>query len=263
MVSTFDDGGTATTLHAATVFSHAQSTRVAGGIGNGNDETRKTPRWYAQIAEFRDRFDLDYDLGGYAIARTLGLTTHRGWIAACFTLHPSDMVEYITMTDERATIIFSPAEQPGSTDSEIPLPWTIPTLSSDRIRNAHQRVLRFVLGLEPAKFFQNVWERKILYAAACCAIVISREDELLSLSKRALLYLANESGADLTEEISKCDTTSSPLDGEGPTMTISPKSPQKLQGPGSELFEACEICGGGLEWYSDEEAQCSGGHQFG
>lgn len=270
MASTLENDDTASALHIATVFSHAQSLQIpmAPTVGdvdveNGIDDPNKTAHWYSQIAEFRDRFDLDYDLGGNAIARIWGLASHRGWVAACFTLHPSDMVEYSTATEERTTTIFSPAEQLGRTDPEVTLPWAVPNLNSDNVKDSHRKVLHFILSLDYTKYFQNAWERKILYAAACCATVTPFDDELLSLSRRALLYLAQESGADLTEEISKCETIYSLANSERSRIAIPPKSLAQLQEAGSELFEACEICGSGIEWYSGEESQCSEGHQFG
>lgn len=268
MASTLDGGETTATIHVATVFSHAQSIRIPttpidGDAENGIGDARRTPHWYSQIAEFRDRFDLDYDLGGNAIARVWGLDTHRGWISACFTLHPSDMVEYTTATEERVIVIFSPAEEPGPADQEVALPWAVPTLDSDRVKDSYRKVLQFTLNLDYTKYFQNIWEQKILYAAACCAAVTSLDNELLSLSKHAFIYLAHESGADLTEEILKCDTSSSAAGGESSGSMISSKTRSQLQGTGSQLFETCEICGNGIEWYSGEESQCSEGHQFG
>lgn len=270
MASTPEVDETGSGLHVATVFSHAQSLHIPKApivgdvdVENGIDDTHKTPHWYSQIAEFRDRYDLDYDLGGSAIARAWGLATHRGWIAVCFTLHPGDMIEYSTATDERITIIFSPAEHLGHTDPGVTLPWAIPNLDSDKVKVSHRKVLHFILSLDYTKYFRNAWERKLLYAAACCAIVASRDDELLSLSKCALTYLVREIGPDLTEEISKCDATYSLADGERSRIAISPKSAAQLQETGAELFEVCEICGSGIEWYSGEESQCSEGHQFG
>ncbi|KAK2757538.1 hypothetical protein FQN54_004507 [Arachnomyces sp. PD_36] len=245
----------------------ARSLRIpmapAGNGENGTQEGLKAPHWYSQIAEFRDRFDLDYDLGGNAVARIWGLAVHRGWIVASFSLHPSDMVEYITLSEERTIIIFSPAAgQLGEGDSTIAVPWAVPNIDPELSASSRRRVRQFILGLDYGKYFQNAWERKILYAVACCSIV-TPDHELLAPSKSALEYLASVSGADLSEEISKCDAVSVIPGGDGSLVAIDPKSQQQLKDAGSELFESCEMCGSGIEWYSDEEALCSEGHQFG
>jgi hypothetical protein len=229
-------------------------------------EPRVTSEWRTQMAEFRDRFDLDYDLGGYAASRTWGLANHRGWIAACFTLHPSDMPEYLTTSEERVTIIFSPPGQNEGADFDTTLPWVAPLISAHQIKNSRRQILDFVLNLDREQHFRSPWERKILYSAACCAVVNNRAaDDLLALSKSAFQWLMRVTGADLTEEIARCSatTTTSTAQERVPGSAIPAKSVETIHGAGGGLFDACEICGEGFEWYSSEEVQCSQGHQFG
>ena len=269
MTSTSDEHRTSPVIQTATVRSHIQSIRIPEVQANGDaemvdQEPRVTADWRTQTAEFRDRFDLDYDLGGYAGARTWGLTSHHGWIAACFTLHPSDLPEYVTTSEERVTIIFSPPEQAEDADIDTALPWEVPSTNACQIEDSRRKALEFILRLDREQHFRNLGERKILYSTACCAIVRHNTDgDLLALSKSALQWLMDENGTDLTDEISQCTAVVTSTTEEVPNIVISPKSIEKMQDTGGTLFEACEICGEGIEWYSSEEAQCSEGHQFG
>jgi hypothetical protein len=74
--------------------------------------------WIHLIRNEKDRFDRDHDLGGLALAKVWGLASIGHWIAACITLHPGDMVEYMTAADERAYIIM--ASMIKETDDMIP-----------------------------------------------------------------------------------------------------------------------------------------------
>lgn len=224
------------------------------------------PEWKKQVEDFRERFDIDRDLGGLAVARTWGLATFRGWIVAAFTMHPGDMVEYTTAAEERTTLVFS-AAAPDASVTDGPLP-AMPNLTEEHFRKQRERILRFILSHAVAAASEekgllsrsiDLRSAKIVYAAAACTIVEHRNEELLSLARQALERLSAASGGiDLSDEISKCSPLTAFVDSAPPT--IAPKSADVLlNGP----FEKCEICGSGIEWYSVQEAQCTTGHLFG
>lgn len=212
------------------------------------------PFWKQQVEEFRERFDIDHDLGGLAIARIHGLASHHGIVAAGFTLHPGDMIEYRIAAEERTTVVFSTGS--SSTEDETLLP-ALAAHEIDRspayLRAKRGAVLGIVLAIEPEDLGSNSWSQKLMYSAACCAIVESQNQALLSQSKAALVRLATITGADLSEEISKCAHGSN---------FIGPKSSEQLNGPGALLYEKCDICDLGISWYSAQEAQCASGHLF-
>ncbi|KAL1966168.1 hypothetical protein VTN77DRAFT_4720 [Rasamsonia byssochlamydoides] len=254
-----DKIGRPDTLHLSTVGSWAEvspcSTLQEDGQGQGQI---LQPEWKKQVENFRERYDIDHDLGGLAVARTWGLAAFRGWIAAAFTMHPGDMVEYTTAAEERTTLVFS-AAAPDTTDNQL---FDTPNLTEEHFRKQRERVLEFILRHSSEK--EDLWSNdlpstKLIYAAAACSIVEHRNEELLSLARTALERLAVVSGADLSDEISKCFFSSSPLDFN---VTIAAKSADKLNGPGGAIFEKCDICGSGIEWYSVQEAQCTTGHLF-
>lgn len=63
--------------------------------------------WVHLIRNEKDRFDREHDLGGLALAKVWGLASIGHWVAACITLHPGDMVEYMATADEKACIIMA------------------------------------------------------------------------------------------------------------------------------------------------------------
>lgn len=223
------------------------------------------PEWKKQVEDFRERFDIDRDLGGLAVDRTWGLATYRGWIVAAFTMHPGDMVEYTTAAEERTTLVFS-AAAPDISATDGPLP-EMPNLTEEHFRKQREGILRFILShaASEEKGLRNISidlrSAKLVYAAAACSIVEHRNEELLSLARQALERLSTPcGGTDLSDEISKCSPTA--FVDSAPTIA-SKSADMLLNGPGGRIFEKCEICGSGIEWYSVQEAQCTAGHLFG
>ncbi|OJJ54242.1 hypothetical protein ASPSYDRAFT_161355 [Aspergillus sydowii CBS 593.65] len=158
--------------------------------------------WNGQVEDIRERFDIDRDLGGLAIARVWGLASIHGLVAAVVTLHPGDMVEYRTNAEERLTVLFSTASgQPLDLES-------------------------YILGDHAGT--KNALSPKVLYAAACCAIVQSQKSGLVSSAQRVLERLAATSDVDMTAEIAKCSA---------PGSTIEPRSTDILNAPGGDIFE--------------------------
>lgn len=208
--------------------------------------------WNGQVEDIRERFDIDRDLGGLAIARVWGLASIHGLVAAVVTLHPGDMVEYRTNAEERLTVVFSTANgQPVDLES-VPFLHESPTGSTEFLRERRDIVLQYILGDHAGT--KNTLSPKVLYAAACCAIVQSQNFELVSNAQMALERLAATSGVDMTGEIAKCSA---------PGSTIEPRSTDILNAPSGDIFERCEICDAGIIWDSAREARCATGHVFG
>lgn len=214
----------------------------------------QVPLWMKVVEDFREDYDLDRDLGGYTAARVWGLSTYRGLTAALFTRHPTDMVEYRVASNERAIIIFTNETTleapdfntlfaPHSVDSE-------PQFARDQ----REKAISSVLASGEHGMGSNKEDEKLVYAAACSAIVDEHNDSIRAQARECLERLANSTGADLSDEISKCNLQSS---------TILAKSIEQQTMPGGHLFEYCEICGTGIAWDSVKEAQCANGHLLG
>lgn len=200
------------------------------------------PPWKDSFDSYCDQFDIDRDLGGMVTGRIWGLACHAGLLAVAFTMHPKDMVEYRTAAEERTIITFTQLDQDRDLDQPA-------DFSPEALRAKREAVLGYILRHEESL------SKKVLYAAACCTILDSHNEDLLAKSRTVLERLASVTGADLSEEISKCTP--------GPDMgTIEPKSPSQLSA-GNGIFEQCDICDAGIRWYSVTEAQCANGHLFG
>lgn len=202
--------------------------------------------------DLKSTFDITHDLGGLVCARIWGLDHYRGLIAAAVSMHPGDMVEYRTAANTRVQVIISPAmaqptEERG--DVERILHGQDVDTTPENMRAKREGVLGFILHQKNGDIC-----KKILYSAACCAVVESENTSLRSNAREVLESLAMSTGADLSEEIQKCTAGPAP---------IAAKSAEQINGPGGEIYEKCDICDAGIEWYSAREAQCVSGHMFG
>ncbi|PYH79222.1 hypothetical protein BO82DRAFT_340783 [Aspergillus uvarum CBS 121591] len=212
--------------------------------------------WKNQIDDMREQFDFNRDFGGLAVARIWGLTSCKGIVASATTLHPGDVIEYRTAAEDRVIVTFSTTT--GEVADELPsgpIATSDPDSASgpDAPSARRDAALRHILHSQDEEGDRSPLSGKVLYAAACSAIVDCANEEIMAQARQVFIRLATITGADLTEEISKCSTSKS---------TVNVKSADKLSGPGSPLFERCEICDAGLAWYSNQEAQCAAGHLF-
>jgi hypothetical protein len=231
------------------------------------DNPPSEPEWMRQRNERLARFDIQYDLGGLALARTWGLATYDGWVAAAFTMHPGDMPEYTTPTDAQTVVVFSTS---GDTESSLFQP---PSVPDEQLINRRARVLTFILttAVEPqALDIDDSESAKIIYNAAACAITIYRDrPPLLDLARRALSRLSETFNVDLSSEISFCDSTEPENHENNRYVAIRPKPAEVLLSPGGQaVFETCEVCGldevSSFLWSADisMEAECAQGHVF-
>lgn len=230
------------------------ATKTFNDLSNGNNFSQ--PPWKNSFDNYCEQFDIDRDLGGMVIGRIWGLACHAGQLAVAFTMHPKDMVEYRTSVEERTVITFAQLSQQHGEEDNTEVRQETTGHSPESLHVRREAVLGYILHSEQVSDKGNILSPKVVYAAICCAILESENEELLSQARKSLEWLATATGADLSEEISKCVPDSS---------TIEAKSAEQLtgQGEGEQLFEQCDICDAGIAWYSVQEAQCSNGHLFG
>ncbi|XRM40647.1 hypothetical protein ABZX51_003955 [Aspergillus tubingensis] len=207
--------------------------------------------WKDQLDDVRERYDFDRDLGGLAVARAWGMASCKGMIAAGITVHPGDMIEYRTAAEERLTIIMSTTD--GSQSDGLESRSVSDDSSSEYLRQQREAALGYILHFEDNNENRQSLSLSILYATACCTIIDSKNEALLSQAHKVLVRLATITGVDLNDELSKCTAS---------RTTIAPKPAEMLDGPGGQMFERCEICSAGIAWYSTAEAQCATGHIF-
>lgn len=246
MLPATNDRGDACKLHIGTLGGVGLTTEL-NQIQTGSE--LEQPQWKRMLDDFQEQYDLDHGLGGMLTSRIWGLATYRGITAAIFTNHPTDMVEYRVSCDDVSTLIFSEefgrvpnaraVFTPRAPDGQIP--------NHDRIRE----VISFVLPGADGEVGPDHEAQRLVYVAACRAIVGESDKTLRAYTQRSLERLAIVTGADLTEEISKCD---------GPPSLIAAKSADHLSGPGGHIYEKCEVCNAGIGWCSAQKARCSSGH---
>ncbi|KAE8354040.1 transcription factor IIIC subunit delta N-term-domain-containing protein [Aspergillus coremiiformis] len=249
MVIALDEESQTPILHLGTVGGYT-ATMTLSGI----QQSYGLPQapWKRQLENVREQLDIARDLGGYTIARIWGLASCDGLVVAAITVHTGDSIEYRTSAEERTTLIFSHANT-ELTESDLVLSRPVPDRSPDTLRKQREGVLGYILFVENGDYSRLSLSRKLLYAAACCAIVDSQNEKVLSQARKALDWLASVAKVDLADEITKCST---------PGNTIEAKSTEQLNGLGQHLFEQCAICDAGMSWYSAMEAQCAAGHLF-
>ncbi|KAJ5730643.1 uncharacterized protein N7483_005151 [Penicillium malachiteum] len=238
------------TLHMGTV----------GGLGaaidldkSGNFKTWRVPQWMDFVQRYREEYDLDRDLRGYNLARIWGLATYQGFTAIVFTMHPTDMVEYRMNSAEGAFVGFIDEATGEVADMHA---FFMPPVGDDgqnSTRVKRGQVITSVLSTIDQEGGLSQENYKMIYTAACCAVTDEQTEQVRHQAREWLERLAEKTGADLSEEISKC-ANGSPM--------ISAKSNDHLNGPGSYLFERCEVCDAGLIWDSPREVQCQNGHLF-
>ena len=209
------------------------------------------PTWETKLSSLREQYDIDYDMGGNSLASIWGLASYRSVIAVALTLHPTDMIEYQTVTSGRCALVFS------SPDGNIPK--TI--IDRSLFRQRRSTIYGFVLTAANDGYdYDNIWSQRLMYSAAVCALVEHVDDHLVGAARNMFERLAEKvPGADLSEEIVKSSSSSS----EQHTNAISTKSDDQLNGPGGYLFERCDICDAGIPFISGQAAQCEAGHLFG
>ncbi|CAI7617824.1 unnamed protein product [Penicillium pancosmium] len=217
-----------------------------------SDNSLGLPQWSKVIKNVREQYDLDHDLQGYAMNRLWGLASYRGVVAVLVTRHPTNMIQYKVASDERAVVGFAFEGTEEAPDLES-LFSPVSDHSEQFERSGREKSVTFLLSRCDKDDEINTEDQRLIYAAACCSIVNESLASTRPQAQKALERLAVKTGADLSEEISKCTNGAS---------TISSKSPDQLSQVGGHLFEKCDICDAGIPWASVTEARCESGHLF-
>ncbi|KAI1909894.1 hypothetical protein LOZ53_004432 [Ophidiomyces ophidiicola] len=218
--------------------------------------------WGKAIENCRALFDLDNDLGGMATARVWGMSRYHEWIAVCFTVHPTDMVEHLTASHSRLRVSFCQAHKISEGQTDVMPMWRVP-LQHDSLK-ARYRVLEYTLSQQHRSVPEDPSLKRLVYSACCSVLVCpDREKQILRLVRSALSWLQESSGLDLMTEISFLNRLEICPDDNADVHCIIPAKPQdQIDNPAGEILEICEICRSGIGWYSNTESQCFEGHVF-
>ena len=102
------------TIHVVTQLSHTFVLRYSFPEANlYSAKTSALPveddeSWTQAISFHLASFDSRHNLGSLALAKTWGLARSPvgGFVAACITLHPKGMIEYVTHNNESCRVVF-------------------------------------------------------------------------------------------------------------------------------------------------------------
>ncbi|KAJ5138239.1 Transcription factor IIIC zinc-finger [Penicillium bovifimosum] len=211
----------------------------------------RRPKWKLITEEYQEDYDLENDLGEMSVSRIWGLAAYRNVTAAIFTSHPTDIIEYRITSDDRSLLVFS-EEGEHTTDPQALFAPQTPDCQTANW-NQTRELIRFVLPGDGDDIGTDMESQRLVYAVACRAIVGEEDKSLRAHVQHALEHLALVTGADLSEEISKCKDRPSP---------VPAKSEDQLNGKGGHIYERCEVCDAAIGWPSIEFAQCGNGHRW-
>jgi len=247
MLSTSNERDQQSTLYLSTIGGYGAA-QVFNGL---SDHTPfSPPPWKAIIDDFTDQFDIDRDLGGMVTGRLWGLASHNGHIAVAFTVHPRDMIEYRTAAEERTTVVFIPVGKQSEEESATAMS-QLSVVQTAELRCAkREAVLGYILHAEQRPDGYSALSKKVIYAAARCAILDCVNEALLARARESVEWLMTIMGLNLREEMSR-------------SSVVEPKFHNTLEPLGKEIFEKCDICDASIACNSIHESQCANGHVFG
>lgn len=255
-------------VEAIRVMKHDQNT----GKSKFCWEFLHRPPLYEHMVQVRDQFDDQNDLGGLSFIKTWGIASFNRYVAACITLHPGDMPEYITPSQERAMIVFYAQGANNSNSESEYTSWQTDSIAKDNIQSSQSKILKTVFELEHHQKYEfNELSNRIIYAAAIAASLVwdderprrlvEAADTLQRLEKSAEIDITLElealrklqrSGLGINQEIATIKTAT----GSKSSDALSLRSVQNL-------LDICPFCAEVIPWEDLKEASCMRGHQFG
>lgn len=204
--------------------------------------------------------------------KTWGLASANGYIAACITLHPGDMPEYVTPAQERATVVFSVL---GLNDVD-PNPERFSWEMDPAIENGNTKpqivILDTTLEFEcEGSYEPNEFGNKIIYAAAMATMLMwdtgrlrrlrFAQDALQRLERAVEMELKSE--MDCIRELLSDDFHMEEGITKTKEATSSRNKEELFQLAAQRLLDICPFCAQIIPWESVTEAWCIAGHQFG
>ena len=227
----------------------------------------------AQMAVEKEKFGLDNKIGRQVILRRWGVASFSNMVAACITLHPAKLIEYVAPFDGNATIFFDAGDE--NCDAKSVFPWQ--NLAQVDVAKAQRAIIDTLSDqkLHGLSALKNL-DLKILYAAFCGILLLSVDDRLQQI----------QAALDIMD-LMKYDASLN-LDAEHRTLLSIKNSPQltdqelvntvgqmtKARGqaesnwhtPEKNLLDRCPICPetqSSIAFNTFTEAYCPQGHSFG
>ena len=224
----------------------------------------------SRMSDCRTRFDHGHDLGDLSVMKTWGLASSGGYIAACVSLHPGDMVEYTIQSVERSTLVFAEVD-----NRERRFPWERDAEHDITEAEAQARILDTIFqgGNGQDGKERSVLTNRIIYAAAFATMQLGDAVRLERLERamKALQKLESATGFAFGPEIACIESLLMMMDSDSDkqaseirNMTQHINMDQYVNTPAaSRIHEICSICGENIGWDGLDAASCIRGHTFG
>lgn len=223
------------------------------------------------MIKLRDRFDRREEFGGLSNMKTWGIAALGGYIAACITLHPGDMPEYVIPSQERSTIVFSTHGLSDPSSKRDFFPWEV-RARSENVAVIQSAILDTVLEYEQREdFTPSTLSNKITYAAIMASTLVwdSARPERLQLARSAAIRLAKSGEVDLSPEIECLDlllsSAQSPSSAKAQIQQATERRDEKELASSPALLrlvDTCTFCGKFITWENLLEATCVAGHPY-
>lgn len=246
---------------------------VNAGDANMLPQITVTPFIKAQMAAEKEKFGLDNSIGNHVRLRRWGLASFQDLSAACITLHPAKMIEYIAPFDGNSIIIFDAGSKNSDTTSL--LPWNGP--SQTDVAKAQRTIMDTILDLKLHKSLTlNDLDLKVLYTAFCGNLLLSG-DKLLQRLQAAmdiLNLIEHHASVDLVPENQALLLIRNSFQLTDQELIDTVRQMTKARGQAESslgtiekaLLDLCPFCPGtGIVVIFDNftEGRCPQGHSFG
>ena len=227
----------------------------------------------AQMAVEKEKFGSDNKIGRQVMLRRWGSASFRNCIAACVTLHPAKMIEYVAPFDGNATIFFDSGDENG--DGKSILPWQ--SLVQVDVAKAQRAIIDTLPDrtLHRPSALENV-DLKVLYTSFCGSLLLSVNDRLHQIQaaieimdlmeQHASLNLDAEHRALLSIKNSPQLTDEELLNIVGQMTRTRGQAESNSHTPEKTLLDLCPFCPAtqsSIPFDNFIEAYCPQGHSFG
>ena len=226
-----------------------------------------------QMAVEKEKFGLNNKIGRQVISRRWGLASFSNFVAACVTLHPAKMIEYVAPFDGNATIFFDAGDESG--DSKSVFPWQ--ELAQVDVAKAQRAIIDTLLDQKLHRFSaQKNLDLKIVYTAFCGSLLLSVNDRLQQIQMavdimdmmehHASLNLDAEHRALLSIKNSPQLTHQELVNVVGQMTKARGQAESNSNTPEKTLLDLCPFCPetqSSISFNNFTEAYCPQGHSFG
>lgn len=247
---------------------------VCAGKPNMPSRNTVTPVINAQMTAEKEKYGLDNKLGNHVTLRRWGLASFNEMVAACITLHPAKMVEYIAPFDGIATVLFDDAGE-GNGDANSVFPWQSPVQVD--VAKVQRAILDTVFDqtLHWSLALSNL-DLKIIYAAFCGNLLLSddkrlerlqaAEDILELIEHQTSINLSAEHRVLLSLKESSQLTDQELMNAIGQMTGPRCRTESSLHATEKALLDFCPFCPEAqsiIPFDNFAEAYCPQGHYFG